>query len=425
MISSGHQDGAILPPVPKGEGKLVENIAHFSRVLRRAGLKTSPQSTLDAVAAAHAVGIGSKEEFKAALAAVFIKRREDLAVFDEAFDIFWRRRDLVEKMIQMMSPKVADHREKERPKPAAARVSDALAANRQRPVKEEIREEIETDARFTASVSEVLRNMDFAQMSAAELLQARHVISRLVMPLQTVPTRRFKPSPHPKKIDPRATLRHSMRSGGDLLLPRFKTLRRQEPPLVVLADISGSMSQYTRILLHFCHALMERRGRMHVFLFGTRLTNVTRSLGRRDPDEALAACSAAVADWSGGTRIGLALRRFNKDWSRRVMSGGAVVLLITDGLERDGTEELALEIDRLHRSARRLIWLNPLLRFEGFEAKAKGVLAMLPHVDELRAAHNISSISDLAMTLSGQVPKGNYDPRRFLERSHRHDNRAT
>lgn len=418
MNGQGHHDGAVLPPLPLGDGKLAENMAHFSRVLRRAGLKTSPQSSMDGVEAALAVGIGSRPEFKAALCAVFVKRREDMVVFDEAFDIFWHRRDLLEKMIQMMSPKIADHREKEKPKPAAARVSDALAANRPRPSKQETREEIETDARFTASYSEVLRKMDFAQMTAAELAKARVVISQLVLPLQTVATRRFKPSRHPLKIDARATLRHAMRSGGDILLPRFKAVRRREPPLVVLADISGSMSQYTRIFLHFCHALMERRRRMHVFLFGTRFTNVTRQLRQRDPDEALAACSAAVEDWSGGTRIELALRSFNKDWSRRVMSGGAVVLLITDGLEREGTEELSVQIDRLHRNARRLIWLNPLLRFEGFEAKAKGVRAMLPHVDELRAAHNISSIDDLAKALNGQDTDRNHDPRRFLERSY-------
>lgn len=425
MIGPNGSDGAILPPLPMGEGKLAENIAHFARVLRRAGLKTSPQSTIDAVAAVQAIGLGSRQEFKAVLAAVFVKRREDIPVFEEAFGIFWRRRDLVEKMIQMMSPKIADHREKEKQKPAAARVSDALTANRQRPVKQEVREEIETDARFTASFSEVLRKMDFAQMNAAELKQARQVISGLVMPLQTVATRRFQPSRQPRRIDARATLRHAMRSGGDLLLPKFKTVRRHEPPLVVLADISGSMSQYTRIFLHFCHALMERRRRMHVFLFGTRLTNVTRSLKHRDPDEALAACTTSVSDWSGGTRIGPALARFNKDWSRRVMSGGAVVLLITDGLERDDVGELSRQVDRLHRSARRLIWLNPLLRFDGFEAKAKGVRAMLPHVDEFRAAHNISSISELAEALNGQGFDRDHDPRRFLERNHQHVSRIS
>lgn len=409
-------DGAVLPSVPLGDGKFSENILHFSRVLRRAGLKTSPQSTMDAVEAARLIGIGSRDEFKAAMAAIFVKRREDLPVFDEAFRIFWRRRDLVEKMIQMMSPRITDHREKEKPKPAGLRVSDALIANRQKLQPEKVVEEIETDARLTASFSEVLRKMDFAQMNAAELAEARRAIAALTMPLQTVPSRRFKPSPRAGKIDMRATLRASMRSGGDLLLPRFRKVRMQEPPLVVLIDISGSMSQYTRIFLHFCHALMERRRRMHVFLFGTRLTNVTRALRNRDADEALEACTAAVEDWSGGTRIGTSLRRFNREWGRRVLGGGAVVLLVTDGLERDDTGELETEAARLHRSARRLIWLNPLLRYEGFQARAKGVLAMLSHVDELRSVHNIEALGNLASALSRDMASSAYDPRRFLQK---------
>ena len=157
------------------------------------------------------------------------------------------------------------------------------------------------------------------------------------------------------------------------------------PPIVALLDISGSMSQYTRLFLHFLHAVTDARKRVHTFLFGTRLTNVTRALKAKDPDEALAACSANVADWSGGTRIATSLHAFNKLWARRVLSQGAIVLLITDGLERDPDDRLAFEIDRLHRSCRRLIWLNPLLRFDGFEAKAKGIRTMVPHVDELRA----------------------------------------
>ncbi|MGE6743136.1 vWA domain-containing protein [Allorhizobium pseudoryzae] len=411
------RDGAVLPPVPVGDGRLAENILYFSRVLRRAGLKTSPQATLDAVAAAEAIGLGAREEFHAALSAVFVKRREDMAVFDEAFRLFWRKRDLIEKMIQMMSPKLADTREKEKPKPASSRVNDSLVAEQARPPKREAPPEIETDARFTASGSEVLRKTDFAQMSAAELALARREIARLVMPLETVVTRRFRASPHPPRLDPKATLRAAMRTGGDLMLPKFRSRRKETPPLVVLVDISGSMSQYSRIFLSFCHAVMEKRRRCHVFLFGTRLTNVTRALRQRDPDEALAACTAQVADWSGGTRIGATLARFNRHWGRRVMSGGPVVLLITDGLERDGVEELELEMDRLHRSCRRLIWLNPLLRFEGFEARARGVKAMLPHVDEFRPVHTLNSLADLAAALSGHTSKA-ADPRRFLAGRH-------
>lgn len=411
------RDGAVLPPVSAGDGRLAENILYFSRVLRRAGLKTSPQATLDAVAAAEAIGLGARAEFHAALSAVFVKRREDLPVFNEAFRLFWRKRDLIEKMIQMMSPKLADTREKEKPKPAASRVNDSLVAEQARPPKREAPPEVETDARFTASGSEVLRKTDFAQMSAGELALARREIARLVMPLDTVTTRRFQASPHPPRLDPKATLRAAMRTGGDLMLPKFRSRRRETPPLVVLVDISGSMSQYSRIFLSFCHAVMEKRRRCHVFLFGTRLTNVTRALRHRDPDEALAACTVQVADWSGGTRIGATLARFNRHWGRRVMSGGPVVLLITDGLERDGVEELELEIDRLHRSCRRLIWLNPLLRFEGFEARARGVKAMLPHVDEFRPVHTLNSLADLAAALSGHTSKAS-DPRRFLAGRH-------
>ncbi|MCO5729953.1 VWA domain-containing protein [Rhizobium sp. SSA_523] len=410
----GAADEFALPPdqVP-GEGRLADNILHFSRVLRRAGLKTSPQATLDAVSAVQAISIGSRDEFHAALASIFVKRREDMAVFDEAFRLFWRKRELIEKMIQMMSPKAADHREREKPKPAAARVSDALFDRHASPPKREAPPEIEREARLTASASDVLRKADFAQMSAAELALARRELARLVLPLDTVTTRRFRATHRPARIDPRRTLKAAMRTGGALILPQFKRPRKESPPLVVLVDISGSMSQYSRIFLTFCHAMMEKRRRCHVFLFGTRLTNVTRALRHRDPDDAMQACAAAVPDWSGGTRIGAALARFNRSWGRRVLGGGAVVLLISDGLERDDLAELELEIDRLHRSCRRLIWLNPLLRFEGFEARARGVRAILPHVDEFRPMHNLNSLADLAAALSGLTSQS-ADPRDFL-----------
>jgi uncharacterized protein len=205
-----------------------------------------------------------------------------------------------------------------------------------------------------------------------------------------------------------------MRTGGTLILPRYREPKTIHPPLVVLADISGSMSQYTRIFLHFLHALGEHRRRVHAFLFGTRLSNVTRQMRHRDPDLAVEACSQTVSDWSGGTRIGETLKEFNRLWSRRVLGQGAVVLLITDGLEREDTDLLETEMDRLHRSCRRLVWLNPLLRFEGFEARARGVRAMLPHVDELRPVHNLEAMADLVAALSGEAPRGAGDPRRFL-----------
>jgi hypothetical protein len=225
-------------------------------------------------------------------------------------------------------------------------------------------------------------------------------MKRLVMPLSEVRTRRLAPHPRGHLIDIRRTLRASMKGGGDFIDLRFIGPKTKPPPIVALLDISGSMSQYSRIFLHFLHDLTDARKRVNTFLFGTRLSNVTRALRERDPDDALAACSAAVPDWSGGTRIASSLRVFNKLWARRVLTQGAIVLLITDGLERDADDTLAFEVDRLHRSCRRLIWLNPLLRFEGFEARARGVKTMLPNVDEFRPIHNLESMTALVAALA-------------------------
>jgi uncharacterized protein with von Willebrand factor type A (vWA) domain len=238
-------------------------------------------------------------------------------------------------------------------------------------------------------------------MTAAEIAAAKDAIKRLVLPLAEVRTRRLAPHGRGHLIDIRRTLRASFKGGGDFIDLRFLGPKTKPPPLVALLDISGSMSQYSRIFLHFLHALTDARKRVHTFLFGTRLSNVSRALRERDPDEALAACASAVPDWSGGTRIASSLHTFNKLWARRVLGQGAIVLLITDGLERDADGALALEIDRLHRSCRRLIWLNPLLRFEGFQARARGIMAMLPHVDEFRPIHDLDSMAGLVASLAG------------------------
>ncbi len=397
-------------------GRLADNIVHFGRVLRRAGLRVGPAAITDAVEAVTVAGIGSRDDFYWVLHSVLVSRHEDHAVFDEAFRLFWRSRELVEKMIQMFSPVAPDYRQPEKPKAGQTRVSDAFLESREERESKPQQPEIEVDARFTSSDSEVLRQLDFGQMTAAELAQAKQALSRLVLPFDRVATRRFRPSSQPRRIDPRATMRTAFKTGGDLILPRFREPRKVQPPLVVLADISGSMSQYTRIFLHFLHVLTEKRRRVHTFLFGTRLSNVTRQMRHRDPDEALDECSTVVEDWSGGTRIAETLREFNQLWSRRVLSQGAVVLLITDGLERETSEELSQQMERLHKSCRRLIWLNPLLRFDGFEARAAGVRMMLPHVDEFRSVHNLEAITDLVAAL-GDRSTADTDPWRYLERT--------
>ncbi|MBB3541884.1 MULTISPECIES: VWA domain-containing protein [unclassified Rhizobium] len=406
------QDEIVAPPPPVG-GRFADNIVFFARALRKAGLKIGPAAIVDAIEAVEVIGMGSREEFHAALSAVFVKRHEDKPVFDEAFRLFWHSRDLVAKMIAMMSPRAPDTRDREKAKPGASRAADALLGNRENEKPPRDEPDIEIDARFTMSGNEVFRRMDFAQMSAMEIAAAKKALGKLQLPLDTVRTRRFRPSHVHSRVDPRGTMRAALRSGAGLILPRYREIREVQPPLVVLADISGSMSQYTRIFLHFLHVLTEKRRRVHTFLFGTRLTNVTRQMRHKDPDEAMDECAAAVKDWSGGTRIGETLQEFNRLWARRVLGQGAVVLLITDGLEREGTDLLSAEMDRLHRSCRRLIWLNPLLRFDGFEPRARGVRAMLPHVDEFRPVHNLSSLNDLAAAL-GATRSTTYDPRRYL-----------
>jgi uncharacterized protein with von Willebrand factor type A (vWA) domain len=210
----------------------------------------------------------------------------------------------------------------------------------------------------------------------------------------------MRPDAHGPRIDLRGTLRTSLRGNADVIPLRRRAQRKEHPPLAVLCDISGSMSRYSRMFLHFLHAITNDRDRVHTFLFGTRLTNVTRHLRHRDVDVALAGVARAVADWSGGTRIGASLKEFNLRWSRRVLAHNAVVLLISDGLDRDAGADLSEAMERLHKSCRRLIWLNPLLRFDGFEPVALGVRLMLPHVDAFLPAHNIDSLADLARALA-------------------------
>ena len=395
------------------DGRIADNIVYFARTLRKAGMRVGPAVVKDAITAVLTAGIGSRDDFYWTLHAVLVSRHEDHATFDEAFRLFWKSRELIEKMLAMFSPIALDNREKARPRAAEARVARAMfeGHEKQRPLQQA--PEIEVDARFTFSGNEVLRTKDFAQMTAGEITDAKRAIAELRLPFDLVRTRRFRPNPHGLRADPRAMMRSALRTGGELILPKFRSPREVHPPLVILADISGSMSQYTRIFMHFLHALTENRRRVHTFVFGTRLTNLTRQLRHRDPDEALANCSIAVKDWSGGTRIGDALHEFNRLWSRRVLGQGAVVLLISDGLERDDITGLTEEMERLKKSCRSLIWLNTLLRFDGFEARARGVRAMLPHVDEFRSVHNLNALRDLCAALGSTSPRKT-DPRLWL-----------
>ena len=383
---------------------LAANVMHFARLLRRAGLPVGPSETIAAQNALTQIDLGSKIEAKTALRAVMIHRHEHQDVFDQAFALFWRDPSAAEQAAAMALLDAQKHKKPERPPPASRRVAEAFTnPNAPKPKPEE--EPPVQDAILTVSDQERLQSMDFEAMSAAEIEDAKKEIRRLRLPLDLRKTRTMRPDPNGPTMNLRRTIRASLRQGGEILSIARDRRRTRPPPLVVLCDISGSMGRYAQILLHFLHAVTNDRDRVHIFLFGTRLTNVTRQLRARDPEAAFQMVSHAVPDWSGGTRIGEALEKFNKLWARRVLGQGAIVLLISDGLDRDGAVGLADNMDRLHRSSRRLIWLNPLLRWAGFEPKSQGIRAMLPHVDEFRPVHNLVSLRALIESLSKPAPK--------------------
>src|SRR6267143_215615 len=357
-------------------GRLLANLMHFARTLRAAGLPVGPGKVIDAVAAVAAIGITDRSDFYWTLHAVLVNRPDQRLIFDQAFHVFWRNPDLLKKMMSLVLPELRIAGEEDGRAAMARRQAEALHPNKEQGGETE-ETETELDAAMTFSDREQLRGMDFEKMSLEELARAKAAITRLRLPVQDVPTRRFAPDRRGARADMRATLRAALRSGC-LIELRRKSRRRRPPPLVVLCDISGSMSRYSRLFLHFMHSITNDRDRVYTFVFGTRLTNITRYLRYRDVDLALDRVAEIVADWSGGTRIGACLDEFNQLWSRRVLGQGAVVLLITDGLDRDAGTGLAHEMDRLHRSSRRLIWLNPLLRYEGFEPRSLGMKAMLP-----------------------------------------------
>jgi len=328
---------------------------------------------------------------------VLLSREEQRPIFDQAFQIFWRDPKLAERMMQALLPKVQGRAAKPEQQ-QSQRLTDALFNQKAKERAPEERMEIE--ARLTFSTREVLQRMDFDTMSAAELAEAKRMIAELRLPLPELRTRRYYPSRRGDRIDLRKTLRESLREGGDLI-PLVRAARRKlHPPLVVLCDISGSMNPYARMFLHFLHAITNDRDRVSVFVFGTRLTNITRQLRHRDVDVAMAKVGDAIKDWSGGTRIGASLREFNFKWARRTLGQNACVLLVSDGLDREAGEGLAQEMERLGKSCRYLVWLNPLLRYEKFEARPAGVRAMLPHVDLFLPVHNLQSLVDLAKTLN-------------------------
>ena len=385
-----------------------QNVMHFARILRASGLAIGPDRVSDALHALTLSGLDHRDDVEATLAAVLTRSREDRPVFDEAFRIFWRDPDLEARVRAMLLPRVESRAGQRKAPTAHRRLAAAFFPHAAaKPAKPTGTQEIQFDAALTFSPEERLRRADFDTMSGEEWNEARRAIAGLKLPLALLKTRRFSPSARGAVLDLKSSLRRSIRDGGDTWPMVMKQAQQSPPPLVMLADVSGSMERYTRMLLYFMHAISNRKQRVETFLFGTRLTRITRELTHRDVDQAVARVEDRVNDWGGGTRIGPCLKTFNFEWSRRVLSQRATVLLITDGLDRDDGGLLATEMARLKRATRQLIWLNPLLRYADFEAKPAGVRAMLPHVDRFLPVHNINSLTDLARVLSSGSPAQN------------------
>ncbi len=383
-------------------GRLPAIVRHRAGAPRRAGLPVGPGQAVAAAQALAAIDATRRDDARAALAAVLAQRHEQRELFDAAFDVFWRDPTGSAMARAMAAMEGLRKPEDAKARAGSRRILEAMAGEAKPRLREEPTPDQPLDMTLTYSASEQLRQMDFEAMSAAEIAAARAAIRNMRLALDEVPTRRFRSAPAGRRWDAAATLRRALRRGELIDIARRRR-RMRTPPLVALCDISGSMTRYAQILLTFLHALANARTRVHVFLFGTRLTNVTRQLKNRDPEVAFELVGHAVPDWSGGTRIGEALAAFNLHWARRVLGQGAVVLLITDGLDRDGGKDLARQMERLRRSCRRLVWLNPLLRYAGFAPKSLGIRAMLPHVDEFRPVHNLNSLADLADLLSKPV----------------------
>ena len=387
-------------------GHLADNVVHFARVLRTAGLPVGTDRVLLALDALRVAGIESRRDFHAVLASCLIDRAEHRLLFEQAFHIFWRDPDLLGQMMRLLLPSVKE-KPGAPPPPENRRLAEALFAAPPPELKPAAAEErVELDVQLSWSEREQLRKADFDTMTTAEWAAAKKLLLDLSPFFAQLATRRYRAAHAGARLDLRALLRGAARRGGDIAeLPRRQRRTRPEP-LVAIVDISGSMSRYSRMFLHFLHAATNADRRVASFVFGTRLTPITRQLRARDPDLAVDSVVRAVDDWSGGTRIAQCLKDFNLKWARRSLAGSPTVLLVTDGLEHGDLELLARQTERLAKSCRRLVWLNPLLRYDAFEPRARGIRAMLPHVDLFLPVHNIDSLQRLAQTLAGGAAPG-------------------
>ena len=379
-------------------GHILHNILLFGHLLRRLGLNVHEGRMVDAVRVLEDIGMTRRVDVRSALRTLLVHRKDDLPLFDEAFDVFWRqRKDRMSSMDLRSMGEQRRYRRVEAGPPRPGQPDDG--SNSENRDAEEQYDRI--DLTRTFSTREVLREKDFAEFTPEEVRQARQLMALLQWNPGLRLTRRQERGKGPR-LDVRRTLRYSTQYGGEFL--RLKTRRRKEKArrLVVICDVSGSMERYTRMLLHLIHSLYSGlESQVEAFLFATRLTRITKQLGQHDIDQAVGEVARAVPDWSGGTRIGAALREFNFRWARRTLGWGSIVLIVSDGWDRGEPEALGEEMARLQRSCRRLIWLNPLAGAEDYEPLTQGMRAAAPYIDDLLPVHNLAALLDLARHLNG------------------------
>ncbi len=372
---------------------LLPRLAAFARLLHDAGLDAGPARLATATRALGEVDLRDQPSFRDSLRACFVSRKEELPIFEAAFDIFWVPPD------PRIRAGAIPGRSRALPlAPDRARAwLQALGLNRSQ-VPREVEEDGVPPSSSGYSPEELLRSKDFEDLTWLETEQVKQLLQQAPWRIAERRTRRLRPASR-GQVDLRRTSRHAIRSSGELirLLHRQRRLRRR--PLVLLCDVSGSMERYSRLLLIFAHAV-ARREDVETFVFSTRLTRITRMLRRRDIDRALAEVGRTVHDFSGGTRIGQAIAEFNRRWARRVLGHGAIVIIVSDGWDRGDPELLAAELGRLRRMSHRLIWLNPLLGSQGYEPITRGMAAALPHTDDFLAAHNVQALDELGELLA-------------------------
>ena len=384
--------------------KLDKNVIFFARLLRASGISLSSDSILEAIESIKLVGIENKKSFFYALQTCLIKRPEDMKIFAQAFSLFWQNPKFRDRIRELLLPQTRMQGAEEEKEELAKRIQDTLSTpenSKSRVVEEET---LLIDTSGTASDNQLFKDKDFEMMSKDELQMASQSIKELLIKIPRRPFRRSENSSLGKQVSTRESLREAKRHFGSVL-PKLVKKKEVSRPVIVLLDISGSMENYSRMMIHFVHNLMQRHKKVHAFLFGTKLTNISFQIKNKDIDVALKEISKATNDWAGGTRIRDSIFTFNKKWIRRVSSSNSIVFLITDGLDRDHSTDLFNQMERLQKSCYKLVWLNPLLRFKDFLPKSISIKRILLNVDAFLPIHSIESMQNLTSLISKNLEK--------------------